>query len=77
LQKLPKHVRALARDAFKLFLSDPNHPSLDFKPVHPTQPIYSVRVTLDYRAIGVRDGSTIVWIWIGPHSEYDKLIDRM
>ena len=32
---------------------------------------------LDYRAVGIRDGEEIVWHWIGPHDEYEKLIGRM
>jgi hypothetical protein len=34
-------------------------------------------VNLDYRAVGIRDGEEIVWYWIGPHSEYEKLIGRL
>ena len=52
----------------------PNHPSLRFKSIHPTRPIYSARVGLDYRAVGVRDGNDIIWYWIGSHAEYDRLI---
>jgi hypothetical protein len=42
--------------------------------VHPTRPIYSARVTLGYRALGVRDGDTMIWFWIGSHSDYDGMI---
>jgi hypothetical protein len=47
---------------------------LRFRNVHPVRPIYSVRVGLDYRALGLRDGNTIIWFWIGPHAEYDTLL---
>jgi len=34
-----------------------------------------VRISLGYRAVGVKsDGDEIIWFWIGPHAEYDKLI---
>jgi hypothetical protein len=37
---------------------------------------YSVRIGDHHRALGkVKDG-TIVWIWIGTHSEYDRLVNR-
>lgn len=42
---VPAEVRAQARQAYGLFRDNPHHPSLRFKKVHPTQPIYSVRVT--------------------------------
>lgn len=75
--KLPSRVQRQAREAFRLFQQNPYHPSLRFKTVHPTRPIYSVRVSLDYRALGTRDEDEIVWFWIGSHADYDKLITRL
>ena len=72
--ELPADVQKQARQAYRLFIENPYHPSLHFKPIHPTRPIYSVRVGLDYRAVGVRDGDDIIWYWVGSHTEYDKLI---
>jgi len=77
LAQLPKYARQQAREAYKLFEHDPYHPGLNFKQVHPTRPFYSVRVTLNYRAIGVRAGDNIIWFWIGPHDEYDKLLKQL
>ncbi len=74
---LPERVRRQAREAYKLFEQNPYHPSLHFKPIHPTRPIYSVRIGRDYRALGVSDGDEIVWFWIGSHAEYDKLTSRL
>lgn len=76
-EHLPRHIQRQARAAYKLFLQNPHHPSLQFKQVHPVRPIYSVRISLDYRAVGIRDGDEIVWYWIGTHSDYDRLISRM
>lgn len=65
---LPEHIRRRARVAYRTFLEDPNHPSLRFKQVHATRPIYSARVGLGYRALAVPDGvivaliSAIVWL---------------
>jgi hypothetical protein len=71
---LPEHVRRQARAAYRLFRADPWHPGLRFKQVHPTEPVYSVRVGLTYRALGRREGAdTVVWFWIGSHAEYDRL----
>lgn len=71
---LPGEVQAQARRAYRIFQSDPAHPSLRFKKVDPSKDIYSVRVGLGYRALGVLEGSVIVWFWIGSHADYDQLL---
>lgn len=76
-RRLPAEVRNQARQAYALFAHDPSHPGLRFKKVHPARPIYSARVGSDYRAVGVRDGNDIHWFWIGSHSEYDSLLNRL
>jgi hypothetical protein len=74
---LPAHVRQQARDAYRQFQQNPSHPGLRFKQVHPDPPIYSARVGLGYRAVGVMDGDTMVWYWIGSHADYDKLLAQL
>lgn len=76
-RKLHPAIRKQAREAYQLFKQDPYHNSLHFKKVSPKKPIYSARVNLDYRVLGVRDGDTIVWFWIGSHAEYDKIISNL
>jgi hypothetical protein len=70
-QKLAQPIRDLADKNFALQKTDPQHPSLHFKPIGR---LYSVRVGLSHRALGVGTTDGIVWFWIGTHSEYDKLI---
>ena len=77
LAALPAEIRQQARDAYKLFKQNPQHPSLRFRQVHPTEPIFSARVTRGYRAVGLRDGDTVVWFWIGSHAEYERLLSRL
>jgi hypothetical protein len=72
--ELPDEVKERARDAYRLFRDNPHHPSLRLKRIHPTDPIYSVRIGLGYRAVGVIEGDTIYWHWIGSHADYDRLI---
>ena len=76
-RQLDDQTKKRARKAYQLFEADPNHPSLEFKNVHPTEPVYSARVTLSYRAVGIRDGNEIVWVWIGPHDEYERFIKNV
>jgi hypothetical protein len=73
-RQLDENVQKKARRAYELFEQNPQHPSLHFKKVHPTEPLYSARVSLNHRALGMRDGNEIVWFWIGPHDEYERLI---
>jgi hypothetical protein len=74
---LPARVQRQARGAYRLFQRDPFHPSLRFRLVHPTRPIYSARINGGYRAVGVRDDEEIVWFWIGPHAEYERLLRQL
>ncbi len=74
---LPEQVRRQAREAYRLFAQNPQHPSLRFRRVHATLPVYSARVNIDYRAVGIRDDDEIVWFWIGSHGEYDQLLARL
>ena len=71
---LPAQVQRQARSAYRQFQADPAHPGLHFKPIQGSPTLYSARVGLGYRALGTRDGDTIIWFWIGSHADYDRLI---
>ena len=58
LEALPEPVRREAREAYRYFEANPEHPSLRFKRVHESKPIYSVRIGRGYRALGVVDNET-------------------
>jgi len=73
---LPKSIQKQARAAYRLFQSNPQHPSLRFKRIHNKQPIYSARINRGYRAVGVLDGEEIVWFWIGDHKDYERMIAK-
>jgi hypothetical protein len=60
--ELPADIRKQARQVYRLFIENPHHPSLRFKPIHPTRPIYSVRIGLNYRAVGIHEGDDIIWV---------------
>ncbi|MEA2692386.1 MAG: hypothetical protein QOJ16_1773 [Acidobacteriota bacterium] len=74
---LPADIQAQAQRTYRLFRGNPGHPSLHFKKVHNREPIYSVRVTLGYRAVGLLEGEEITWIWIGTHAAYDRLLQKL
>lgn len=77
LDRLPTSVQEQAAKAYSLWRSDPYRNSLQFKRVSQRQPIYSVRISLDYRVLGLLEGDRIYWFWIGSHSEYDELLERL
>ena len=69
--------QAQIKRSYMLWIDNPSHPSIRFKKVHDTEPIYSARVDLDWRALGVLEAGSVVWFWVGPHDEYDALLKRM
>ena len=74
---LPEQVQQQTRAAYRQFKEDPSHPSLRFKKVHPDLPIYSARITKNYRAVGQLDGDTVIWCWVGSHTDYEKLLGQL
>ncbi|MCI0335804.1 MAG: hypothetical protein L0228_21565 [Planctomycetes bacterium] len=75
--RLPRDVQRRARNAYRRFQADPSHPSLQFKRLHTQLPLWSVRVTDTYRAVGARRDDSIVWFFIGTHAEYDQLLKSL
>lgn len=77
LGQVPGPVRRQASRAYALWRADPFHPSLQFRRVSQRQPVFSARVGIGHRALGLRDGDTVTWFWIGSHAEYDSLLGRI
>ena len=70
-KKLPPEICELADKNFRLLQADSTHPSLHFKKVGK---VWSARVGSHYRAIATPVEDGFLWVWIGTHSEYDKLL---
>mgnify|MGYP001214371456 CR=1 FL=1 len=75
--ELPVEVRKQAKEAYRLFERDPFHPCLHFKRVGSTEPVFSARISRNYRSVGIIQGDTIIWFWIGEHDSYKRLIGRL
>ncbi len=74
-ERLPKDIRQRAREAYRRFAADPAHPGLRFKRLQSDLPLWSVRISDSYRAVGVRKtDDEIIWIFIGTHAEYDRML---
>jgi len=61
----------VARRNIRLLIENPAHPSLRFKKVGQ---FWSARVGRSHRALAVQDNGDFVWVWIGSHDEYDRLL---
>jgi hypothetical protein len=75
LSNLPADVQRSAKKAFRIWLANSGHPSLEFKKLQGTKtPTYSARVGIHWRVVAARSGDDYVWLWIGSHSDYDKVV---
>jgi hypothetical protein len=77
LDALPTEVQEQADRAYALWRSDPYHPSLQFKQVSGRQQIYSVRVGIGNRALGLHEEDHVFWFRIGSHTQYDEFLKRL
>lgn len=73
-EKLPEDVQRRADRAYRLWRLNPRAHGLYFKRVGHRRPAYSVRIGTRYRALGVVEGDTIIWFWIGKHGDYERLL---
>jgi len=76
-RELPEQIRKEAKKAYRKFKKNPYHPGLRFKRIHSTRPIFSLRVTKDYRAVGIQQENQMIWFWIGSHGDYNNLLKQL
>ncbi len=69
--RLPTAVQVLADRNFSLLKQDPRHPSIQLKQIGR---FWSARVGLRYRALARERNEGLLWFWIGPHGDYDKIL---
>ena len=70
-EKLRPPIQRSADKNFALLKADSRHPSLHLKKVGW---FWSVRAGNGYRAKGVDIEEGILWVWIGEHDEYERVI---
>jgi len=71
-EALDEEIKRRARTAYRLWTQNPFHPSLRFKCINRDENVWSVRITRGYRAIGVLEGDTVTWFWVGRHDDYER-----
>ena len=72
--RLPTQEQQRARKAFEIWKINPSTPGLRFKRVSDAEPICSARISDNYRVLGLLEGDTIIWFWIGRHDEYERML---
>jgi len=72
-ESLPDPVQKISKKNFELLKINPSHPSLHFKKVGT---FWSARIGMNYRALAVEDGNDFIWVWIGTHDEYERMIKK-
>lgn len=74
--RLPPRIQRRTRKAYAQFVTDPSYSGLEFKRLGTRHPLWSIRITDSYRAVGVRQLDRVTWFFVGTHAEYDKLLSR-
>jgi len=64
-------IRRQARKTYRLWVDNPFHPSLHFKCINRNESVWSVRISKNHRALGIYEGDTVTWFWIGDHDDYE------
>jgi hypothetical protein len=68
------HLRPPILPKLECYTKFVSHPSLQFKNV---VKFWSVRIGASYRALAIEDGKDFIWVWIGTHDEYERMIKDM
>ena len=71
--ELPLSTQKLAKKNYTLLKKNSKHPSLHFKKIGK---LWSVRVGKNYRALAMEDDEGYIWVWIGNHAEYERLLNK-
>ncbi len=76
-EELPANLQQKANAKFELWKENPFHPSLNFKCINSEENIWSVRISMDYSALAIREGNSVIWYWIGDHNKYQQLLKTL
>ena len=78
LERLPADIRQRAQEAYRRFAANPAHPGLHFKRLQTDLPLWSVRISDQYRAAGIRKSDDeIIWFFVGTHVEYERMLKNL
>lgn len=69
--KLPEPIQKISKRTFSFLKTNPSYPSLHFKKVGI---FWSVRIGVNFRALAIKYEEDFIWVWIGTHDEYERMI---
>ena len=69
------NYRGLAPPSRALAFPHKGGPPKRGRSVSKKQPVFSARIRIDYRALGLMEADIVTWFWIGSHADYDKLLN--
>lgn len=73
--ELPEDIRKLAEKNYKLWKENHSAPGLRFKKIHKDLPIFSFRVGMRHRTVGVETPEgKVVWFWVGSFETFEETI---
>lgn len=71
---LPEPIRKETRRTYRIWKENPRAATVRFKKV---RDVYSVRIgTTGYRAIATDVANGFLWVWIGSHDQYERLLKQ-
>ena len=70
--KLPKRIQDATKQACKQWLKGKAYSGLHIKLLRNN--IYSTGISMQYRALAVKQADTYIWYWIGAHADCDQLL---
>lgn len=74
--ELPEDIKKLAESNYRRWKENPRHPGLRFKQIHATLPVFSFRVGMRNRTVGVEvEDGKIAWFWVGSFENFSAMIN--
>jgi len=70
-RRLPEYIQQKYIRAVSILNKNPKHPSLHFKKIGK---FWSMRISSFYRALAVKEDDNYIWVWIGTHDDYEKML---
>ncbi len=70
---LTQKMQKIAKKNYSLLKENPRRPSLHFKKVGT---LWSARVGRNHRALAIEDEGGFIWVWIGTHEEYARILNE-
>jgi len=61
---LPEEIKKRSKKVYNMFSKAPSHPRLQMERLVCDKRCWSIRITKDYRAVGILKDDTMIWLWI-------------